>query len=108
MATELAKPKETLPTEYAQFANMFSKEATEHVPLSQPYDHQINLDEAFIPKIGKFYLLSPRSEKLWKLSLMKILNQEKFVLPIPLKCPLSSSSKRQPCQDYCYLNEHII
>ena len=58
MQAEVAKPKKTLPAEYAEYAQVFSKEATDHIPPSQPYDHTINLDESFIPKIGKLYPLS--------------------------------------------------
>ena len=63
IATEAAKPKPTLPPEYAPFASVFLKEATDHVPPSHPYDHEINLDESFKPKIGKVYSLSPEERK---------------------------------------------
>ena len=62
-AAEKSKPKATLPTEYSSFASVFSKEATDHIPPSQPYDHEINLDDAFTPKIGKVYHLSPDEGK---------------------------------------------
>ena len=58
MQAEATKPKKTLPVEYAEYAQVFSKEATDHVPPSRLYDHAINLDESFIPKIGKLYPLS--------------------------------------------------
>ena len=58
MQAKVAKPKKTLPAKYAKFTQVFSKEATDYVPPSQPFDHTINLDESFIPKIGKFYPLS--------------------------------------------------
>ena len=63
IANEVAKPKPTLPPEYAPFASVFLKEATDHVPPSHPYDHEINLDESFKPKIGKVYSLSPEERK---------------------------------------------
>ena len=63
IATEAAKPKPTLPSEYAPFALVFLKEATDHIPPSHPYDHEINLDESFKPKIGKVYSLSPKEQK---------------------------------------------
>ena len=58
MQAEATKPKKTLPPEYTEFAQVFSKAAKDHVSPSQPYDHAINLDESFIPKIGKLYPLS--------------------------------------------------
>ena len=63
IATEAAKPKPTLPPKYAPFASVFLKEAIDHIPPSRPYDHEINLDESFKPKIGKVYSLSPEERK---------------------------------------------
>ena len=58
MQAEAVKPKKTLPAEYMEYACVCSKEAMDYIPPSRPYDHAINLDESFIPKIGKFYPLS--------------------------------------------------
>ena len=63
MQAEVTKPKKTLPVEYAEYAQVFSKEATDHVPPSRPYDHAIHLDESFIPKIGKLYPLSVKERE---------------------------------------------
>ena len=63
IATEKAKPKISLPSEYNDFAQVFSKEVTDHIPPSRSYDHEINLDESFMPKIGKIYPLSPDEKK---------------------------------------------
>ena len=63
MQAEAVKPKKTLPAEYAEYAQVFSKEATGHIPPSRPYDHAINLDESFIPKIGKLYPLSVKEQE---------------------------------------------
>ena len=63
IATEKTKPRVILPSEYANFAQVFSKEAIDHVPPSRPYNHEINLDESFMPKIGKIYPLSPDKKK---------------------------------------------
>ena len=108
---EKANPKVLLPSEYADFAQVFSKEATDHVPLSRPYDHEINLDNSFTPKIGKIYLLSPDEKKATKDFLEENLATGKI-------CPSNSlqaspfffvkkkDGKLHPCQDHCYLNEH--
>ena len=58
MQAEAVKLKKTLSTEYVEYAHIFSKETMDHIPPSRPYDHAINLDESFIPKIGKLYPLS--------------------------------------------------
>ena len=34
MQAEVAKPKKPLPAEYAEYAQVFSKEATDHIPPS--------------------------------------------------------------------------
>jgi hypothetical protein len=60
---EKSKPKTTLPSEYAAFSSVFSEEASSHLPPSRPYNHAINLDETFVPKIGKVYLLSSDEQK---------------------------------------------
>ena len=59
MATELAreaersKPKPTLPPEYSNFSDIFDKPQEGVLPPPQPYDHAINLDEDFVPKVAK-------------------------------------------------------
>ena len=63
---EKAKPKPFLLPEYAPYALVFLKEAIDHVLPSCPYDHEINLDETFKPKIGKVYSLFPKKQKATK------------------------------------------
>jgi hypothetical protein len=53
LATEKAKAKPTLPPEYSEFSSVFSEKAHDQLPPSRPYDHEMNLDESFIPKVGK-------------------------------------------------------
>ena len=62
-AAKKTKPKQTLPPEFADYTSVFSKEATDHVPPSRPYNHEINLDDSFTLKIGKVYSLSPEERK---------------------------------------------
>ena len=111
IATEKAKPKVSLPSEYTDFTQVFSKEATDHVPPSCPYDHKINLDENFTPKIGKVYPLSPDEKKVTKDFFKENLATKKIH---PSNSPQASpfffvkkkDGKLHPCQDYCYLNKH--
>jgi hypothetical protein len=111
--TEKAKPKVTLPSEYSQFASVFSEAASAHLPPSRPYDHTINLDETFIPKIGKIYPLSPDEQRATEDFLEENLCSGKIR---PSKSPQASSfffvkkkdRKLCPCQDYRYLNSHAI
>ena len=68
---EKAKPKQTLPPEFTNYTSVFSKEATDHVLPSRPYDHEINLNDSFTLKIGKVYPLSPEEQKATKDFLQK-------------------------------------
>ena len=112
-AAEKAKPKQTLPPEFVNHASVFSKDATDHVPLSRPYDHKINLDDSFTPKIGKVYPLSPEERKATEDILQENLDCGKIC---PSNSPQASpfffiknkDGGLHPCQDYRYLNEHTI
>ena len=105
--------RSTLPAEYSSFASVFSKEATDHVPPSRPYDHEINLDDAFTPKIGKVYPLSPDERKATEDFLDENLASGK-IRPSnsPQASPFFFVKKKdgglRPCQDYRYINEHTI
>ena len=108
---EKAKLKVMLLSEYANYAQVFSKEAIDHVPPSCPYDHEINLDESFTPKIGKIYPLSPDEKKATEDFLQENLDTGKIH---PSNSPQASPfffvkkkvGKLRPCQDYRYLNKH--
>ena len=92
MAAKKVKSKVTLPPEYTKFTSVFSKEATDHVPPSQPYDHEINLNKSFVPKI---YPLSPNEWKATEDFLDENLNLAKSTLPTLPKPPPSFLSKRR-------------
>ena len=92
---------------------VFSEEASQKMPPSWPYNHPILLDESFVPKIGKVYLLSTDKQKATNNFLEKNLQTRKIR---PSSSPQASSffyvgkkdSGLQPCQDYRYVNEHMI
>ena len=113
MAAEKAKPKVTLPPEYTEFTFVFSKEATDHIPPSQPYNHEINLNESFMLRIGKIYPLSPNEWKATEDILDKNLKSGKIhPSNSPQASPFFFVKKKDgnlhPCQDYQYLNKHTI
>ena len=92
---------------------VFSKEATDHGPPSWPYDHEINLDDAFTPKIGKVYPLSPNKWKATEDFLDKNLTSGKIhPSNSPQASPFFFIKKKngglRPCQDYRYINKHTI
>ena len=95
MQAEAMKAKKTLLAEYAEYAQVFSKEATGHIPPSRPYDHTINLDESFIPKIGKLYPLSVKEREAADEFINENLRSGKIRLSKSPKLLLSSSSKKR-------------
>ena len=117
IASKLAQRAEevhiTLPEEYLEFAQVFSKEASQRKPPSWPYNHPILLDKSFVPKIGKVYPLSPNKHKATDEFIKENLQTGKIR---PFSSPQASSffyvrkkdSSLWPCQDYQYVNEHTI
>ena len=110
---EKSKPKTTLPQEYEQFAPVFSKEATASMPPSQPYDHEINLDDTFTPKIGKLYPLSPDEWQATEIFIDEHLASGKIQPSNSPQASLFFFVKKKdgglcPCQDYHYVNKHTI
>ena len=78
---------------------------------SRPYDHEINLDNSFTPKIGKVYPLSPKERKATEDFLQENLDCRKIhPSNSPQASPFFFVKKKDgglhPCQDYHYLNEH--
>ena len=98
---------------YKDFAHMFSEEASQKMPPSHPYDHPIVLDDSFIPKIEKIYLLSPDKQKATDDFIEENLKTRKIrPSTSPQASPFFYIGKKdaglQPCQDYRYINEHTI
>ena len=106
------KPEFSLPPEYASYISVFLKEATDHIPPSFSYNHEINLGESFKPKIGKIYSLSPEEWKATENFLNKNLKTSKIHPSNSPQASLSFTKKKNsglcPCQDYHYVNEHTI
>ena len=67
IATELAREagmtKVKLPERYEEFSLVFSEEEAHRFPPSWPYDHAINLDDSFVPKVRKIYPLTLKEQK---------------------------------------------
>ena len=119
IATELTRDTKaeevTLPEKYQEYASEFSEEATNWLPPSWPFDHPIDLDESFIPKVGKVYPLTPKEQKATEDVLKENLKSGKIR---PSKSPQASSfffigkkddhNALRPCQDYRYVHSHTI
>ena len=119
IATELAREagmmKAKLPEWYKEFSSVFSKEEAHRFPPSWPYDHTINLDDSFIPKVGKIYPLTPKEQK----AMEDFLEENLWLGRIrPSNSPQAasfffvdkkdSSDTLWPCQDYQYINTHTV
>ena len=101
-----------LPPEYEPWKDVFKKKASERFPESRSWDHQIELNEDFVPKRGKIYPLSPKQQSTldeWiKEHLEKgYIRQSKSPQAAPFFF-VEKKDKQQlrPCQDYRYLNSH--
>ena len=103
---------QTLPPEYEPWKDVFEKKASERFPESRSWDHQIELNEDFVPKRGRIYPFSPKQQSTldgWiKEHLEKgYIRQSKS----PQAAPFFFVEKKdkqhlRPCQDYRYLNSH--
>ena len=49
----------TIPPEYHEFADLFSKKEADMLPPHRPYDHQIPLEPGTTPPFGSIYSMSP-------------------------------------------------
>ena len=119
IATELAREagmtKVKLPERYKEFSSVFSEEEAHHFPPSRPYDHTINCDDSFVPKVGKIYPLTLKEQKATEDFLEENLQLGRIR---PSNSPQAASfffvdkkdasETLRPCQDYQYVNTHTI
>jgi hypothetical protein len=65
--TEPAKPKEGVPEEYQDFADVFDEITSDELPEHRPYNLKIDLEEGAEPPLGRIYPLSAKElEALWE------------------------------------------
>ena len=105
--------EEQITKEFHEFLDVFSEEKAARFPESRPWDHKIKMKENFIPKSFKTYNLTLQEQ----IELDKFLkeNLEKGYIR-PSQSPMASpfffvnkkDGKLRPCQDYHYLNEHMV
>ena len=48
-----------IPSEYHEFADLFSKQEADKLPTHRPYDYTIRLEPGKVPPFGPMYKLSP-------------------------------------------------
>ena len=117
LATELAqqteKPKAELPQPYVDFRNVFEKKTIDELPLARTFDHVIELNEGFSPKVANIYPLNPKEQKACRAFVNKHFKSREI---IPFKFPQASpfffvsqkDGSVRPCQNYQYLNSHTV
>jgi hypothetical protein len=102
-------PKDVLPSEFRDFADVFSPKEAERLPPHRPYDHNIKLQEGKSPPFGPLYSMSRDELKTLKEWLEENLRKG-FIRPSssPAASPVLFVSKPggglRFCVDYRALN----
>jgi hypothetical protein len=63
MKDEKKTPEEMVPKQFHKFMKVFSKKASERMPMRKPWDHAIEMKPSFEPKKVKNIPLSPQEQK---------------------------------------------
>ena len=101
----------SIPSEYHDYADVFSKSKANTLPPHRPYDLKINLEEGTSLPLGLIYSLSPAELEL---AILRIFIDEhlksRFICPTnsPYGAPILFVKKKngqlQLCVDFCGLN----
>jgi hypothetical protein len=102
-----------LPVPFKRFQGVFEKKNMEELPPSHSFDHGINLNTGFVPKVAKVYPLNPKEHEAFQSFVDEHLATGKIQ---PSKSPQASPfffvPKKDglvcPCQDYRYVNSHTV
>ena len=98
-----------VPSEYHEFADVFSKTKAEVLPPHRPYDLKINLEEGAQPLVGPIYSLSASEQEALKKFIEKNLNTG-FIQPtsslhsVPVLFVKKKDGSLHLCVDFCSLN----
>ena len=97
-----------VPSEYHEFANVFSKTKAEVLPPHHPYNLKINLEEGAQPLVGPIYFLSASEQESLKEFIKKNLNTG-FIQPIlsPHSTPVLFVKKKDGSLHLC-VNFHSL
>jgi hypothetical protein len=102
-----------LPAPFKRFQGVFEKKNMEELSPSHSFDHGIDLDTDFVPKVAKVYPLNPKEHEACQNFMGKHLATGKIQ---PSKSPQASpfffvpkkDGSVRPCQDYRYVNSHTV
>ena len=109
----MEKVEKKLPPQYTKYAKVFDEPKDGKLPPQQPFDHAIDLKETFILKVAKTYPMNPKEMEACKEFIDKHLKSSKIrKSQSPQASPFFFVQKKdgglRPCQDYQYLNEHMV
>ena len=110
-STKLAETPDlsNVPSEYHEFADVFSKTKAEILPPHRPYNLKINLEEGAQPPVGPIYSLSASEQEALKEFIEENLTTG-FIRPTssPYGAPVLFVKKKDGslrlCVDFCGLN----
>ena len=113
LAQAVEKVKQKLPPQYSWYAKVFDEPKAGKLPPQQPFNHAIELKDTFIPKVSKTYLPNPKEMDACKEFIDKHLRSGKICKSqSPQASPFFFIQKKDrglhPCQDYQYLNKHMV
>ena len=75
----MEKPKAKLPQPYANFRDVFEKKTIDELPPSRTFDHVIELNEGFSPKVAKVYPLNLKEQEACRIFVDEHLKSRKIV-----------------------------
>jgi hypothetical protein len=99
------KPKVELPVPFKQCQGVFEKKNMEELPPSHSFDHGIDLNTDFVPKVAKIYPLNPMEHEACQsfvdehLAMGKI-QPSKSPQALPFFFVPKKDGSVRPCQDY--------
>ena len=113
LAQAAEKVEQKLPLQYAKYAKVFNEPKEGELPPRRPFDHRIDLEETFVPKVAKSYPMNPKEMEACKVFIDKHLKSGKIRKSQPPQASLfffvqKKDGGLRPCQDYRYLNEHTV
>ena len=105
LAQQTEKPKAKLPQLYVDFKDVFEKKTIDELPPSRTFDHTIELNEGFFPKVAKVYPLNPKEQEACRTFVNEHLKSGKIVpSKSPQALPFFFVPKKDRlvrlCQDY--------
>lgn len=111
--TDTKTLEQQIPAFYHEYLTQFDKKSAERFPISRPYDHEINLDDKFIPSDCKVYPLNPKQTQVMDEFINENLRKGYIrSSQSPQASPFFFVGKKdgdyRACQDYRKVNEHTI